>query len=162
MMRRFPQGAVHPDEIEQHCLDIAKTEGIVSVYPNWWEQPPVIMNGWIDRVIHPGIADEFLESDSGEGMPNGLFKAPSAIVFNASNTATTREKQDFGNPLDRIWKDCVFALCKVKHFHRRMFNIMVLSTLQQRAQWLNEIRQLVGLAFKMPRGDSRSVFLYTE
>ena len=56
-------------------------------------QPPAILKGWIDdRVLRPGIAYEFIEEDSGEGVPNGLLKAKSALVFSTSNTESHREK----------------------------------------------------------------------
>jgi NAD(P)H dehydrogenase (quinone) len=47
--------------------------------------------GHVDRVIRPGVAYEFLEEDSGDGVPQGLLKARIAIVFNTSNTLLERE-----------------------------------------------------------------------
>jgi len=75
-----------PAPIKQHCAEIAMADGIVIVHPNWWGQPPAILKGWVDRVIRPGIAYEFLEGDTGEGIPKGLLKARAVLVFNTSNT----------------------------------------------------------------------------
>ena len=61
-------------------------EGIIIIHPNWWGMPPAILKGWVDRVMRPGVAYEFLEGDSGEGVPRGLLRARRAIVFNTSNT----------------------------------------------------------------------------
>src|SRR5512138_1227356 len=107
------QGAAVPTEIERYCQEIASADGILIVHPNWWGQPPAILKGWVDRVIRPGIAYEFLEGDKGEGVPCGLLKAKCAIIFNTSNTESTREKTIFGDPLEAIWKNCVFSLCGV-------------------------------------------------
>ena len=85
-----------PAKIKQHCEEIAAVDGIVIVHPNWWGQPPAVLKGWVDRVIRPGIAYEFREGDSGEGVPKGLLKAKAALVFNTSNTETQREKNVFG------------------------------------------------------------------
>ena len=82
----IPKNANLPEAIAGYCNEIAECDGIVIVHPNWWGQPPAILKGWIDRVIRPGIAYEFLEGDSGDGIPNGLLKARAAIVFNTSNT----------------------------------------------------------------------------
>ena len=136
-----------PSEIETHCGEISEAEGIVLVHPNWWGQPPAILKGWVDRVIRPGVAYEFLEDDKGEGVPRGLLKAESAVVFNTSNTETEREKNVFGDPLEAIWKNCIFDLCGVKNFYRRMFNIIVTSTEEQRKEWLQEVRQTVDKYF---------------
>jgi putative NADPH-quinone reductase len=135
------------DVISQHCQEIAVADGIVIVHPNWWGQPPAILKGWIDRVIRPGVAYEFREGDSGEGIPNGLLKARAILVFNTSNTETEREKNVFGDPLETIWKNCVFGLCGVTNFHRRMFNIIVTSTEAQRKGWLNNVEKDIDIFF---------------
>ncbi len=142
-----PKDAALPAEIEQHCREIAAADGIVIVHPNWWGQPPAILKGWIDRVLRPGIAYEFQEGQSGVGEPLGLLKAEAVVVFNTSNTATEREQRVFGDPLERLWKDCIFGLCGVTRFYRRLFNVMVLSTSSQRAAWLEEVRSLVDEVF---------------
>ena len=143
----LPKGAVVPTLIMRHCDEIAAADGIVIVHPNWWGQPPAIVKGWIDRVIRPGVAYEFKEGDSGEGIPVGLLRAKSALIFNTSNTEAQREQEVFGDPLERIWKDCIFGLCGVKQVNRRTFGVMVLSTEQQREAWLDEVRETVGRCF---------------
>ncbi len=136
-----------PPAVKQHCDEIAVADGIVIVHPNWWGQPPAILKGWVDRVIRPGIAYEFLESDSGEGIPRGLLRAQAALIFNTSNTETQREKNIFGDPLATIWKNCIFGLCGVAGFHRRMFNIIVTSSDNERRNWLNSVRQDIDIHF---------------
>jgi NAD(P)H dehydrogenase (quinone) len=143
----LPKEAVLPAEIERHCDEVSQVDGIVIIHPNWWGQPPAILKGWVDRVIRPGVAYEFLEGDKGEGVPRGLLKAQCAIIFNTSNTETTREKTVFGDPLDTIWKNCVFNLCGVPVVHRRMFNIIVTSTPAQRQEWLSEVAATVDRFF---------------
>ena len=135
----IPEEAPLPGFIANHCREIAEANGIVVVHPNWWGQPPAILKGWIDRVIRPGVAYTFLEGGSGEGVPKGLLKAKAAIVFNTSNTEATRERKVFGDPLETIWKHCVFGLCGVNCFHRRMFGVVVTSTEMQRKAWLDEV-----------------------
>ena len=139
----MPRGAVVPDLIRRHCDEIAAADGIVIVHPNWWGQPPAILKGWIDRVIRPGVAYEFRSGDSGEGVPVGLLRAQAALVFNTSNTGAQREKDVFGDPLERIWKDCIFGLCGVKNVHRRTFGVMVTSSEGERAKWLEEVQEAV-------------------
>jgi NAD(P)H dehydrogenase (quinone) len=63
----IPKSAPVDLEIQRHCEDIISSDDIIVVHPNWWGQPPAILKGWIDRVIRPGVAYEFLEGDSGEG-----------------------------------------------------------------------------------------------
>ncbi len=132
-----------PPDIDGHCRELAEAEGIIIVHPNWWGQPPAILKGWIDRVIRPGVAYEFLEGDSGEGIPRGLLKVRAALIFNTSNTESNRERKVFGDPLDTLWKNCIFGLCGVPSVYRRMFNVIATSTPGQRAAWLGEVKNAV-------------------
>jgi NAD(P)H dehydrogenase (quinone) len=132
-----------PSDIQAHCREISQVDGIVIIHPNWWGQPPAILKGWIDRVFRPGVAYEFIEEDKGVGIPNGLLKAKFALVFNTSNTPTEREKSVFGDPLEALWRKCIFELCGVTNFYRRMFNIIVISSERERESWLTESREIV-------------------
>ncbi len=143
----IPKAADLDQPLRRSCDEAAAAEGIIIVHPNWWGQPPAILKGWIDRVLRPGVAYEFLESDAGEGVPRGLLKARTALVFNTSNTAVEREMNVFGDPLEAIWKKCVFDLCGVRDFHRRMFGIVVTSTEAQRRAWLAEVSEMVDRNF---------------
>ncbi len=150
----IPCGALLESVIEGHCAELSAADGIVIVHPNWWGQPPAILKGWIDRVIRPGLAYEFEEGDSGEGVPIGLLKATAAVVFNTSNTPARRELEVFGDPLQTLWKNCIFDLCGVKGFYRRMYGVIVTSTPEQRKGWLDEVVRIVGEYFPaVQKGD---------
>ncbi|MFC1524131.1 GNAT family N-acetyltransferase [Thermodesulfobacteriota bacterium] len=151
----IPKEAALPPDIDRHCREISQADGIIIVHPNWWGQPPAVLKGWIDRIIRPGIAYEFLEGDDGEGIPHGLLQAETALVFNTSNTETTRERNVFGDPLETLWKNCIFDLCGVENYSRRMFNIVVTSTVEQRREWLEETRRTIRSFF--PGNDQQEV-----
>jgi putative NADPH-quinone reductase len=138
----IPRDAPLDPVIARHCSEIATADGIVIVHPDWWGQPPAILKGWIDRVIRPGIAYRFREGDNGEGIPEGLLAAKAALVFNTANTPAERERAVFGDPLERLWKDCIFSFCGVPVVHRRMFAVVVTSTAEERAGWLAEAAAL--------------------
>ncbi len=133
--------------IQEHCDQIAAADGIILIHPNWWGMPPAILKGWVDRVIRPGVAYEFEEGDDGEGIPVGLLKAKAAVVFNTSNTPEKREQEVFGDPLENLWKTCIFDLCGVKEFHRRNFTVVVTSTEEERKGWLGETSELIARIF---------------
>lgn len=139
--------------IQQHCRELQSADGIIIIHPNWWGQPPAILKGWIDRVIRPDVAYRFEDGDCGDGVPVGLLKANVVLVLNTSNTPFEREQKLFGDPLETLWKTCVFELCGVVNFHRKMFSVVVTSTKMQRQIWLNEVRQLaLELFCSIPQG----------
>ena len=133
--------------IAGHCQEIADADGIIIVHPNWWGMPPAILKGWIDRVLRMEIAYRFVANDKGEGVPVGLLRAKAAIVFNTANTPEDREREVFGDPLESLWKKCVFDLCGVRNVHRRTFSVVVTSTPAQRAAWLQEVQAIVARCF---------------
>lgn len=143
----IPSAAALPPSIQRHCAELKAADGIVVIHPNWWGQPPAVLKGWIDRVIRPGVAYRFAEGDNGEGVPVGLLKAKAAVVLNTSNTAAAREQAAFGDPLESIWKRCIFDLCGVRDFHRRMFAVVVAATPEQRGAWLAEAAALCRRVF---------------
>ena len=138
-------------EIARHCEELAAAEGIVVVHPDWWGQPPAILKGWIDRVFRPEIAYRFLDGDSGEGIPEGLLKAKTAVVLNTSNTEPKRELAVFGDPLEALWKNCVFDFCGAGDVRRHNFGVVVTSSEEERAAWLEEAAEIVRQAFPPAR-----------
>jgi len=143
----IPRDAPLDPAIARYCREIATADGIVFVHPDWWGMPPAILKGWIDRVLRPGIAYRFAETDSGEGVPEGLLVAKAVLVFNTSNTPAAREQEVFGDPLERIWKDGIVSFCGIPGFRRRMFGVIVTSTEQQRKAWLSEVREITRETF---------------
>lgn len=129
--------------VELHCSELGRADLILVFHPNWWGQPPAILKGWIDRVFRLDTAYAYPEGAGPEGVPIGLLGARHALIFNTSNTPADREHQVFGDPLDTLWKNCVFGLCGVPSVVRRMFGPMALSSQQQREGWLAEVRALV-------------------
>ncbi len=145
--KEFEEEAGLPKDIRRHCEEIESSDEIVIVHPNWWGQPPAILKGWIDRVLRPGVAYRFLDGDAGDGIPLGLLRSRVAIVFNTSNTPAQREAEVFGDPLERLWRDCIFGLCGVERFRRRTFSVIVTSSREQRRKWLGDVETIVSEYF---------------
>jgi NAD(P)H dehydrogenase (quinone) len=129
--------------VEEHCENLRNADLILIFHPNWWSQPPAIMKGWVDRVFRLDTAYGYADGVGYDGVPIGLLKAKHALVFNTSNTPSLREQEVFGDPLETLWRNSVFALCGVDSVHRRMFSPMASITQSQRSEWLDEVRSLV-------------------
>jgi putative NADPH-quinone reductase len=146
----IPKDASVNASVEEHCAEIAVAEGIIIVHPNWWGQPPAILKGWVDRVFRAGVAYGFAEGDGREGILVGLLMARTALVLNTSNTPDGRERELFGDPLETLWKNCVFASCGVGAFLRKTYSVIIGSTKEQRALWLDDVRETVHSCFPGP------------
>ena len=142
-----PREAALDDVLQRHCEELSAADGMIIVHPNWWGQPPAVLKGWVDRVFRPGLAYRFDEGDSGEGIPVGLLRARTALVLNTANTPVAREQGVFGDPLDNLWRNCIFGLCGVTDVRRLLFTVVVTSTVEERKAWLREARELVSEVF---------------
>jgi NAD(P)H dehydrogenase (quinone) len=138
----IPRGAELPPVIKQHCDEIAGADGYVIVHPNWWAMPPAMLKGWLDRVFRQGVAYQF-----GPGGVEGLLAGRPAVVFTTSNTPRDDELRLYGDPLENLWKACVFGMCGVTDFARRNFESVIMSTLDERAGWLRDVREIVRRKF---------------
>ncbi len=125
--------------IQSHCNEVRAADGFVVVHPNWWGQPPAILKGWLDRVIRQGVAYEFGEG----GAVIGHLKGKTAVVFTTSNTPRDIELTVLGDPLENLWKTVIFGFCGVEDPYRRNFEPIIVSTPEQRRQWLDEVRGTV-------------------
>jgi len=124
--------------IKQHSDELMAADGYLVVHPNWWAGPPAILKGWVDRVIRQGQAYSF-----GESGVIGHLTGKTAVVITTSNTPRDVELKVFGDPLENLWKTCIFGFCGVEDFTRRNFESIVLSTPEERAEWLEETKKIV-------------------
>lgn len=138
----IPKDASLARAVTDHIQDVAAADGLVVVHPNWWGQPPAMLKGWVDRVLRQGTAYDF-----GPQGVIGLLKGKRALVLTTSNTPRDDELRLYGDPLENLWKNCIFKFCGLTDFRRRNFEPVVLSTPEQRAEWLAEVRRLVGEHF---------------
>jgi putative NADPH-quinone reductase len=139
--------AVLPPPVAEHCQEIEAADGIIIVHPNWWSAPPAILRGWVDRVLRPGRAYNFVSDGQGGARPVGLLRARIALVFNTANTPQEKEEALFGDPLETHWRKCVFGLCGVRSVRRWTFGPVITSTPDQRQNWIAEVQAGVAEAF---------------
>jgi putative NADPH-quinone reductase len=137
----IPQNADLNTIIQVYCDEVSKADAFIIIHPNWWGQPPAILKGWVDRVFRPEIAYTLA------GGATGLLKAEIAIVLNTSDTPPDRELAVFGDPLETLWKKCIFQYCGIKKFFRKTYGVIITSNLTQRKKWLNDVENIVDSHF---------------
>lgn len=129
--------------VRRYSDELVDSDLLVFIHPNWWGQPPAILKGYIDRVVRPPHAYDFPAGDSGGGLPIGKLAGKTGIVLNTSNTEGAREDEYFHDPLEWIWRRCVFGFCGIEDVHRKVFRIVAESTSGERAGWLAETASLI-------------------
>ena len=135
----IPKGSTKHSTVQQHCDELMAAAGIVVVHPNWWAMPPAILKGWLDRVICQGVAYDFGEG----GQIVGYLSGKTVVVFTTSNTPRDMELELYGDPLQNLWETCIFGFCGVEDFYRRNYESIVMSTPEERAEWLEHVTATV-------------------
>jgi putative NADPH-quinone reductase len=132
-------GAPTIDPVVLDQIAMLKSAVLVAiVHPNWWGAPPAIVKGWIDRVFAPSAAYMFPKgADDGE-PPTPLLVGKWALVLNTTNTSSDRETMVFGDPLARMWRDCVLSYCGFTGVERRVFGVVATSSLANRESWIRQ------------------------
>lgn len=134
-----------PPEVKPYCDELEHADGLIVVHPNWYGQPPAILKGWIDRVFAPGVVHTVPEKGSIEH--EGLLKQMTAIAIVTSDVPMERELRVFKNPLETIWKNCIFGFCEIEDASFKFLTSVFESTQRQRVDWLAEIGELVKSKF---------------
>ncbi|MDR1477969.1 MAG: NAD(P)H-dependent oxidoreductase [Planctomycetaceae bacterium] len=128
--------------LQEYIGLVRSVDGLFFVHPNWWGGAPAILRGWIDRVLRQDSIYNF--------TPNGVTsKISNKIVqiISTSNTPKEIELNVYGDPVEFFWKTIVFGLLGVKLFERRNFESVIMSTQEQREEWLNETKEIVKRRF---------------
>ncbi|MFH8387120.1 NAD(P)H-dependent oxidoreductase [Kitasatospora sp. NPDC018058] len=131
-------GAAADPRLAAHRAEVVTLDALVLIHPNWWGMPPAVLTGWVQRVLAPGVAYKLGTAD---GEPAGLLRAGRALVLNTSDTPEAREREEFGDPLERIWAACVLPYVGVTEVRRTVFRTVTDSPAAERAGWLRQARE---------------------
>jgi NAD(P)H dehydrogenase (quinone) len=128
--------------VRRHIADLRNSDLLAVVHPNCWGAPPAIVKGWIDRVFAPDAAYGFAKGIDQGDVLIGLLTTKAALIVNTGNTPLEREREAFGDPLERMWRDCILRYCGVRHVMRTLLGVVATSSDQERRRWLTEVSAL--------------------
>ncbi len=132
-----------PQQIRDYGAELKAADGIIVVHPNWWGSPPAILRGWIERVIRHGIHYNF--------TPNGAVSHMGDKIVQIFTTSNSPPEVEFGinkDPVGHYWEVLVFGVLGFKSYERRNFAPVILSTPEERTQWLDEVRATTARRFQ--------------
>jgi putative NADPH-quinone reductase len=135
----------------RHITELRDSDLLAVVHPNCWGAPPAIVKGWIDRVFAPDAAYGFAKGVDQGDVPVGLLTTKAALIVNTGNTPLERERGAFGDPLERMWRDCILSYCGVRHVMRALFGVVATSSDEERRRWSAEVATLASKAVTLAR-----------
>ncbi len=127
--------------VERHARELQQAEGLVLIHPIWFDAPPAIMKGWVDRVVREGTAFE----RGSDGGFVGLLQARQAVVITTQNAPLTPE----GDAVHHFW--CEFVLPATGTPARRIaLGPIVGSSDAVRRAWLDDVAAALTPCFPAP------------
>ncbi|MFA6073416.1 MAG: NAD(P)H-dependent oxidoreductase [Candidatus Woesearchaeota archaeon] len=97
---------------------IQKSDNLIFIYPIWWNSPPAILKGFIDRVFSAGFAFKYTKTTLGT-RPIGLLKGKKALVYTTSGGPNFFFKYFAGSRGSKVVAKDTLGFCgiKTKAFH---------------------------------------------
>ena len=117
--------------VELHARELTEADGLIVVHPVWFDAPPAVMKGWIERVVREGTA---FDRPAGGGF-RGRLIARAALLITTANAPYDPKR---GDALDHLWRDFVLANCGITTVRRVHLTPVVASDLATRRAWLEE------------------------
>lgn len=118
-------------QVEAHAAELVETDGLVIVHPVWFDAPPAILKGWVDRVVREGTAFE----RPPDGSFRGLLRASASLLITTANAPYEPGTPD---ALDHFWRTFVLPTSGIETNDRLHLTPVIASDLAMRTAWLEE------------------------
>lgn len=103
--------------VKAYQEQLRKADIIALAFPTWWQGPPAILKGFLDRVLTPGVAYE-----SGR-TPKGLFTDKVAVILNCYDAPGFVVRSVNGDRAFKVLQKDVLGFCGI----RKVFRLSVFS-----------------------------------
>ncbi len=132
-----------PEQLEPDMAklqaDFTWADHVVMVYPIWWGAAPGLMKCALERVLLTGFAFKF--HSKGLGWDRLLSGRTSELIV-TMDTPPLLYRWLFGAAGDRIMAQRTLDFCGIKCIRKTHFGPIRSSSDQQRAGWLNKVKEL--------------------
>ena len=116
--------------VEAHVRELRAADALVVIHPVWFDQPPAILSGWVQRVVREGDAFEHAP----EGGFRGLLPAQDALVVTTQNAPYVPP-----DALDHYWRSFVLPAVGIDDAERIALGPVVASDGATRRGWLEDV-----------------------
>jgi NAD(P)H dehydrogenase (quinone) len=135
---QFEDGQALPEDVLAEQEKVDEVDGLVLVYPVWWNEAPAILKGWFDRVLSKGWAYDI----SAEGEFNALLKLKKVVILNTADNPIGL-LEDIGlNAAARLTKaDGTFSFCGTAEIEHHILGD-VSSDEPGRKRFLKQVKEI--------------------
>jgi len=117
---------------------LEKADHLVFIFPIWWELMPAMMKGFIDKVIFPGVAYDYVNGSNTRMKPLWT-NIKGVTVITTMNTPGILYRIIFGNAIQKALMRGTFWKLGYKNRKWISFNMVKSVSEQKRKRWLSKI-----------------------
>jgi len=115
-------------------------EQVVFIFPIWWELMPALMKGFIDKVIFPGVAYDYVNGSNTKMKPL-LTNIKGVTVITTMNTPGILYRIIFGNAIQKALMRGTFWKTGYKNRKWISFNAVKQVSDEKRKLWLTKLEK---------------------
>ncbi|WP_192349984.1 NAD(P)H-dependent oxidoreductase [Algoriphagus sp. Y33] len=118
---------------------LEQVDHLIFIFPIWWELMPAMTKGFIDKVIFPGVAYDYV-NDSSTKMKPLWNKVKGVTMITTMNTPGFLYWGIFGNAIQKALMRGTFWKLGYKNRKWISFNMVKMVPSEKRIKWLNNIQ----------------------
>lgn len=126
-------------QVEAHVAEMLAADGLVIVHPVWFDGPPAILKGWVERVLREGAA---FERDADGGFV-GCLRVQAALLVTTQNAP----RSGGVDAVDHFWSEFVLPAMGVPVVERVALTPLVRSDASMRSAWLGQVAEVTRRRF---------------
>jgi len=111
---------------------------LVFIFPIWWELMPALMKGFIDKVIFPGVAYDYVNGSNTRMKPL-MTNIKGVTVITTMNTPRVLYRLIFGNAVHKALMRGTFWKLGYKNRKWISYNMVKQVSDEKRKSWLGKL-----------------------
>ncbi|QZT38878.1 NAD(P)H-dependent oxidoreductase [Halosquirtibacter xylanolyticus] len=121
---------------------LKKADHVIFIFPIWWELMPAMMKGFVDKVIFPGVAYDYTNSNNTKMKPL-LMKLKGITLITTMNTPRILYHLFLGNAIKKALLRGTFWKIGYKNLKWISFNMVKQTSNENREKWLRKIEKTI-------------------
>ncbi len=139
---------VDPKVIE-YKKRLEQADHLVFIFPIWWELMPAMMKGFIDKVIFPGVAYDYVNG-SNTSMKPLMTNIKGITVITTMNTPQVLYRFIFGNAVHKALIRGTFSKLGYNNHKWISYNMVKQVSDQKRKSWLIKLENTIAKQVFVP------------
>ncbi len=127
-------------KVVEYKKRLEQADHVIFIFPVWWELMPAMMKGFVDKVIFPGVAYDYVNGSNTRMKPL-LNKLKGVTVITTMNTPRILYHLVFGNALQKALMRGTFWKLGYKNRKWISFNMVKQASDEKRRKWLSDIEK---------------------